>query len=129
MLVTKYSVLTKVHLIISILVVVPVAIVYGFNLEVFLDLNHNTIDEKNFSKSIMYLYLGFSTLWVLGIFKAKYFKVALITNMVFMLSLALGRCFSIIIDGLPSQVYCLGAFGELILACYGLWVLKQASLK
>ncbi|WP_111683243.1 DUF4345 domain-containing protein [Winogradskyella tangerina] len=123
------AVITKIHLVISICVVIPAAIIYGFDFGDFLNLNFNTIDEQNFSKAVMCLYIGFSILWILGILKSAYLKSALISNMVFMLALSFGRILSIIIDGLPSEAYIYGTFGELVLGSYGVWLLNSKYLK
>lgn len=124
---TKRDFINKIHLIISILIVVPVAFVYGFNPDSQFNIHLNTIDEHNFFKAIMGLYIGFSALWVLGIFKANYLKIALITNLVFMLGLGFGRLLSIAIDGEPTFGYLFGTFAELFLGFYGLWVLKTSN--
>ena len=115
----------RIHLIISIAVVIPAAIIYGFFPESVLDITPNTIDESNFHKAIMGLYLGFSIIWLLGILKEGYLKIALISNIIFMLGLGFGRVLSIFLDGMPSIVYSLGTIGELALGIYGLYVYKQ----
>lgn len=120
----KNQIITKIHLIISVLIVVPAAFVYGFNPSLAFDIHLNTIDEHNAFMAIMGLYLGCSFLWILGIFKSNYYKTALLTNLVFMLGLGFGRLLSWFIDGTPSFGYQLGTFGELILGFYGLWVFK-----
>ena len=125
MLIKKQDFINKIHLIISVLIVVPVSIVYGFMPDSQFDIHLNTIDEHNFFKAIMGLYLGFSALWILGIFKEDYLKLAIITNMIFMLGLGSGRVLSIFIDGIPSSGYVFGTVAELFLGCYGLWVLKK----
>ena len=124
MLKTKQQIITKIHLIISVLIVVPVAFVYGFNPSSEFDIHLNTIDEHNFFKAIMGLYLGFSSLWILGVFKASYLKLALITNIIFMLGLGFGRVLSWIIDGTPTFGYQFGTFAELFLGFYGVWAMK-----
>ena len=124
MLKTKQGIITKIHLIISVLIVVPVAFVYGFNPSSQFDIHLNTIDEHNFFKAIMGLYISFSTLWILGVYKTSYLKLALITNMVFMLGLGFGRLLSFSLDGTPTFGYIFGTFAELLLGFYGLWVLK-----
>ena len=116
---------TKVHLIISVFVVVPVAFFYGINPVSLLDVDVNTIDEHNLFKAIMGLYLGFSALWVLGIFKSNYLKAALISNLIFMFGLGFGRVIGALIDGIPSFGYFFGTIAELVLGFYGLWVLKN----
>ncbi len=127
MLKSKQNVITKIHLIISVLIVVPVSFVYGFNPSSEFDINLNTIDEHNFFKAIMGLYLGFSILWILGIFKANYLKLALVTNLIFMLGLGFGRVLSLFLDGIPTFGYQFGTLAELFLGFYGLWVLKYQS--
>ncbi|WP_299114954.1 DUF4345 domain-containing protein [uncultured Winogradskyella sp.] len=115
--------ISKIHLVISVLVVAPVAFIYGFNPSSKFDIHPETIDEINQFKAIMGLYLGFALIWVLGVFKKKYLKVALVTNTVFMLSLGVGRITSWFIDGTPTFEYRFGVFAELFLGFYGLWVL------
>ena len=124
---TKQDIITKIHLIISVLIVIPVAFVYGFNPSSEFNIHLNTVDEYNQFKAIMGLYLGFSILWLLGIFKTNYLKLALITNMIFMLGLGFGRLLSWFIDGTPTFGYKFGVFAELILGLYGLWVLKLSD--
>ena len=125
MLPSKPQIVCKIHLVVSVLVVFPVAIVYGFFPDIEFELYPKTMDEHNFYKAIMGLYIGFSMVWVLGILKDNYLKIALITNIVFMLGLAFGRAVSMVYDGMPTQGYITGAFLELFLGCYGIWVLKS----
>tara|TARA_R110001592_G_scaffold169759_1_gene406434 strand:+ start:465 stop:848 length:384 start_codon:yes stop_codon:yes gene_type:complete len=122
---TKQDFIQKIHLVISILIVVPVSFVYGFNPSSEFDIQLQTIDEHNFFKAIMGLYLGFSILWIMGIFKHPYLKIALITNMIFMLGLGFGRVLSFFMDGNPTFGYLFGTFAELFLGFYGIWVLKN----
>ena len=109
----------------DVFIVVPVAFFYGINPANLIDVDVNTIDEHNLFKAIMGLYLGFSILWGIGVFKQEYFKPALISNVIFMLGLGFGRVVSILIDGMPSTGYFLGTLGELFLGFYGIWVLKN----
>lgn len=125
MLKTKQDIINKIHLIISVCIVVPVAFVYGFKPELSFDMFLETVDEQNFHKAIMGLYLGFSALWILGVFKSSYLKTALITNMIFMLGLGFGRVISIVSDGIPTFGYVFGTVAELFLGIYGFWVLKN----
>ncbi|GAB4153628.1 MAG: hypothetical protein Tsb0033_00440 [Winogradskyella sp.] len=121
----KRHFIIKAHLVISVIVVVPVAFIYGFDLIDFVNLNPLTLDEKNFYKAVMGMYLTFSLLWIWGIFKSQFLETALISNMVFMLGLGVGRSISIVLDGLPSIGYLLGTVGELVLGLYGLWLLNS----
>lgn len=122
---TKHDFITKIHLIISVIIVVFIAFVYGFNPSYEFDIHLNTVDEHNQFKAIMGLYLGFSILWILGIIKAHYLKLALVTNIIFMLGLGSGRILSWFVDGTPTLGYKFGTIAELFLGFYGLWVLKS----
>jgi hypothetical protein len=124
---SKQDFTNKIHLLISVLIVVPVSIIYGFQPDLKFDIQINTIDEHNFFKAIMGLYLGFSALWILGIFKNSYLKIALITNMIFMFGLGSGRILSIILDGTPTFSYVFGTFAEIFLGLYSLWVLTNKN--
>ncbi len=126
--ITKQDIITKIHLIISVLIVVPVAFVYGFEPSSEFDIHLNTVDEYNFFKAIMGLYLGFSILWILGVFRSNYLRLALVTNLIFMLGLGFGRLLSLFLDGMPTFGYQFGTFAELFLGFYGLWVLKNYRL-
>lgn len=121
----KEHIYLKIHLAISVCIVVPAAIVYGFFPDTLLELFPKTIDEYNFNKAIMGLYLAFASVWILGILRTRYLKAALLSNMVFMLGLGFGRVLSIIVDGMPSNLYLIGTLGEIFLGFYGFWVLKR----
>lgn len=125
----RTSIIARIHLIISVIVVVPVAFIYGFNPSSQFNIFLGTIDEHNFFKAIMCLYIGFAILWTLGIFNKNHLKTALISNLIFMFSLASGRLLSIVTDGVPTQPYVLGTIGEIILGFYGLWVLNSRYIK
>ncbi len=127
--VSNEQIITKIHLIISVFIVIPVSFVYGFEPSSEFDIHLNTIDERNFFKAIMGLYLGFSVLWILGIFKANYLRLALVTNLIFMLGLGFGRLLSLCLDGTPTFGYQFGTCAELFLGFYGLWVLNSKYFK
>ena len=90
---TKQDFIKKIHLLISICIVVPVAFFYGFNPDFQFDIQLQTIDEHNFFKAIMGIYLGFSFLWLLGLFKRNYLRMALVTNIIFMIGLGTWQSF------------------------------------
>lgn len=123
----KQDFINKIHLIISVCIVVPVSFVYGFIPNSQFDISPETIDEHNFLKAIMGLYLGFSILWLLGVFKENCLKTALISNSIFMLGLGFGRLISLFFDGAPTFAYQFGTFAELFLGFYGVWVMSNKS--
>ena len=124
---TKQDFIKKIHLLISVCVVVPVALLYGFYPGLQFDIQPQTIDEHNFFKAIMGIYLGFSFLWLLGVFKQHYLRMAIVTNIIFMTGLSCGRILSFFLDGSPTFGYQLGTFAELFLGCYGIWVLTNKN--
>lgn len=119
----RKQIITKIHLLISIIVVVPAAIIYGFYPNLFLEIEVSSVDLANLLKAVMGIYFAFALLWLLGLLRKDLFKIALFSNMVFMLGLGTGRCFSIVIDGMPSFAFIIGIAGELTLGFYGLWVI------
>jgi Domain of unknown function (DUF4345) len=66
-------------------------------------------------------------LWCLALAQKHYWKAATISNILFMLGLALGRLISFAVDGIPSSLLFLGCFGELIIAFYGYYLLKKTN--
>ena len=117
------------HLIISIIFIVPIAFVYGLYPKIILsklfDIHVDTINLTNIFRALMGLYLGMSTIWILGIVKPKLWITATLTNIVFMGSLAAGRLFSLALDGLPSIYFLVGFLLELLLAFWGIRNLKK----
>lgn len=68
----------------------------------------------------MGLYLGMAVLCVVGIFKSRQWRTATISNVFFMIGLALGRIISLVIDGIPSIYFLAGLVLELLLALWGI---------
>ncbi|CAM1353464.1 DUF4345 domain-containing protein [Tenacibaculum halocynthiae] len=115
------------HLVISLLIVVPTAIIYGTPsiLSTNLNIEVSTIDLSNLLKAIMCLYIGISCIWLVGIIKEKYWKSATQLNILFMLTLATGRILSIIMDGIPTNGYVFGVIAELIIGLFSVYQLKK----
>lgn len=115
------------HLIISVLIVVPIAFVYGF-LPNFIsqslfDVEIATLDLANIFKAIMGFYLASASLWILGILNLKYWEIATFSNIIFMFGLSIGRMISLISDGIPSTIFLYGTLAEMILAIFGIYQL------
>lgn len=119
------------HLLASISVVVPTAIIYGSPsiLPNHLDIQVNTVDLSNMLKAIMCLYLGVSLVWGLGIWKTRYLKPATELNILFMLTLATGRALSMVMDGMPTGGYIFGILAELVLGLFAIYQLKRYKLE
>ena len=119
--------LKNLHLIVSLLIVVPTAIIYGSPsiLPEHLDIQVNTNDLSNMLKAIMCLYLGISLVWTLGVWKTEYWKIATQLNILFMLSLAIGRALSMFMDGYPTGGYIFGIIAEFAIGLYSIYQLKK----
>jgi len=117
-------IIDKASLLVSCFIVIPVSFVYGFFPFEYFEIYPDTVDDSNLLKAVMGLYLAFSALWILGLFKAKYFKAALTSNVFFMLGLSFGRVLSMTLDGIPSILFIFGCLGELLLGGYSLWLLR-----
>lgn len=120
-------ILKNLHLITSLVIVIPTAIIYGSPsiLSDKLDIQVETIDLSNMLKAIMCLYIGVSVVWILGILKDKYWKIATQLNILFMLTLATGRILSMIFDGMPTGGYVFGVLAELTLGAFSTYQLHR----
>lgn len=119
--------LQNLHLIISSSIVLIMAFIYGFVPDLLFDIHIKSTDEANVFKAIMGLYLGFGIFWVFGIFKPQFWQEATICNGIFMLGLGFGRIISFGLNGWPSTLFVLGAFGELVLGFYSLYQLNATQ--
>jgi len=122
-------ILKNLHLIISLLIVIPAALIYGIdptkNLPLLFDFSVNSVDLKNIFRAIMTLYLAISAVWILGILKPKFWGIATIVNIIFMGGLGLGRLISLLLDGMPSALFFYGMMGEFVLAVFGIIQLQM----
>ncbi|NNK18224.1 MAG: DUF4345 domain-containing protein, partial [Maribacter sp.] len=125
----KFLNFKNLHLILSILIVIPVAFAYGLFPEQVLptlfDFTVETVDLKNVFRAIMCLYLVIAFVWILGLVRPEYWSTATITNIAFMAGLGIGRVLSLFWDGLPSTPFLVGIFGELTLAVLGFYQLRK----
>ena len=115
------------HLLISAAIVIPTGIIYGSPsiLPEHLDIQVQTVDLSNMLKAIMCLYLGIGLVWLLGIWKPEYWKNATKLNILFMLTLAVGRAISMVTDGFPTGGYIFGIIAELVIGLFSIYQLKK----
>ncbi len=115
------------HLIISVIILTPIAFAYGIapNVLNIFTFSIEATDLKNIFRATMTLYLAMIALWVIGVFNPRFWETATITNVLFMSGLCIGRILSFIIDGLPSLMYLTGTLAELLLALWGISNLKR----
>ena len=112
------------HLTISAIILTSVSLAYGLSprniLPGFFDFKVETIDLTHTFRATMGLYLGMAGLCVVGVFKPGQWRTATISNVFFMIGLALGRTISLVIDGIPSIYFLVGLVLELLLALWGI---------
>lgn len=118
------------HLGLSAIVVILAAVVYGVSpsniLPWFFDFSTDNLELKNILRAIMGLYLGFALYWIIGIKKAKYWRSATLSNIIFMGGLAFGRAISTMLDGISPQ-FTIGMVLELIMMIWGLYNYKRLN--
>ena len=117
------------HLSISALLIIIIALAYGLSPENILPklfaFQVYSTDLKQVFRAIMGLYLSMACLWITGISKPAYWKTATISNICFMGGLAFGRVVSLVFDGLPNTYFLMGMMLEIILGLWGIKNLKQ----
>jgi len=100
-----YRFFKHIHLIISLLIVIPTAIIYGSPsiLPKHLNIKVHTIDLANMLKAV----------------------IATQLNILFMITLAIGRVLSMFSDGLPTSGYIFGVIAEFSIALLSIYQLKR----
>lgn len=125
----KHPALKKLHLAVSVLVIVPIALAYGLCPKVILpllfDFKVEAVNLANIFRAMMGLYLGMSAIWVMGVLRSGFWVTATITNIAFMGGLALGRLVSLVLDGVPGICFLVGFVLELMFAIWGIRNLKK----
>ena len=121
------------HLMISIIIVVPIALAYGIFPEKLLpmlfDFEIVTTDTHNIFRAIMGLYLAMIIVWIAGILKPRLWETATIVNIFFMGGLAAGRLVSFVAEGIPSLSLVIGFGIEILLAVWGYYNWKKYLIK
>lgn len=117
------------HLVLSVIIIVPVALTYGLLpggfFENIFHFKFETIELSGIFRAVMGLYIAMAIFWSIGIFKPKFWMAATLSNVLFMAGLALGRSVSILLDGIPSPVFLVGLLGEILLAAWGIFNLRK----
>ncbi len=125
----KWLVAKNLHLITSVVIIMPVALAYGalpnIVLPELLNFSVTATDLANVFRAMMGLYMAMAAVWVTGIFIPKYWLAGTIANIVFMGGLAIGRIISLIIDGIPSFYLTGGLIIELALVAWGILNVKK----
>ena len=128
------SIQQNVHLLLSSVIVITAALVYGLSpstvLPKLFDFQVQTPDLSNVFRAIMGLYLAFAFFWLMGIMRPSLWKAATLSQFLFMGGLAAGRIISLYEDGFGSLLFSVGTLGEVLLCLFGVFqYLKYRSFK
>jgi hypothetical protein len=119
----------KAYLLFVAIVLVPVALSYGIDpaavLPKFLNITVDGTDQTQIFRAMMCLYLGMSVFCAIAAFKPAWRRVAVIWAIFFVLSLALGRVLSLVVDGAPSRLLDVYLAVEIFGGLLGLGVLAR----
>jgi len=119
------SIQQNVHLLLSSVIVIAAALVYGLSpstvLPQLFDFQVQTPDLSNVFRAIMGLYLAFALFWIVGMLTPNLWKAATLSQILFMGGLAVGRIISLAVDGWGSILFSLGTLGEIILCLFAVF--------
>jgi Domain of unknown function (DUF4345) len=87
-------------------------------------LSFDNIDQVHMLRGVMGLYLGMVAFWFVSASRPEYARAAVLSAVFFMSGLALGRIFSMVVDGLPSAFLVGATFVEIAAAAWGVVVLR-----
>jgi hypothetical protein len=118
------------YLIFSAAGLLPISLSYGVApnliLPNLLDINPLDGNLVHVFRAIMGLYLATIVLWLLGAIRGgPLMRTALISEIVFMSGLAVGRLLGILLDGWPSPMLIAYAVAELVFAAWGVVCLRR----
>jgi hypothetical protein len=119
----------KLYLLFVAIVLVPVALSYGIDpaavLPKFLNITVEGTDQTQIFRAMMCLYLGMAAFCAIAAFNPAWRRVAVIWAIFFVLSLALGRVLSLVVDGAPSRLLDICLAVEIFGGLLGLAVLAR----
>ncbi len=124
------SLSTKLLLLLCSTGLVPIALGYGLVPEISMpllyDVDASSISLKNILRAIMMLYLFLAGLWFYTLtLNHSLEKTSLISIVLFMISLAIGRVINILVDGIPSILLIIYLVLELFFGIWAIIALKQ----
>ncbi|NME71656.1 DUF4345 domain-containing protein [Flammeovirga aprica] len=110
-----------------------IALMYGIQPQwfasMFLENSSITTDASHVLRAVSGLYLSLILFFVYGIFNSKYTDTAIIVTAIFCLGLALGRTFSIVLDGVPSPILVVYVLMEYAILPVAYLLLKKSNIE
>jgi hypothetical protein len=110
---------------------VPIALTYGIvptkTLPYLFDFTVIDRDLIHIFRSVMGLYLACAIFWIVGAIVPRLTRIAILFEVLFMGGLAAGRFLGLLIDGLPSIMLIVYLIAEIVLAAFGIALLRKPS--
>ena len=121
----------QIFLIVTALGLFPIALSYGLmpqkTLYSLFDISVSEPNGTHIFRAVMGLYIAQIAFWLIGAFKANLRQAALYSLTIFMLGLAGGRVFSLIIDGIPHWLLVAYLVLEVLFGLLGVILLKKTE--
>jgi len=89
-----------------------------------LTVSFDRTDQVHIFRAIMGLYLGMVGFWYFSASRPEYSRAAVLSAVLFMLGLALGRIISMVVDGMPSPFLTAATFVEIGAGIWGMMILR-----
>ncbi len=109
----------------------PIALAYGavpsVSVPMLYGVEAGDVSWTHIFRAVMGLYLAMAAFWLIGAVRDNLTLPALYSLTVFMLGLAAGRAFSLLVDGMPSILLVLYLVLEIVLGVIGLILVRGYS--
>jgi hypothetical protein len=119
----------QIYLLASAGVIAAVALAYGLapaaSMPYLFGIPVPTPNGTHVFRAMAGLYLATAALWVAGAVRPSLWRTAVVSEVVFMLGLAMGRIVSIAVDGVPHWLFVAGAIVEVVLGLVGILLLRR----
>lgn len=116
------------HLVLSTGAIFIVGATYGLYpntfLPLFFDFNVETTDLNHVFRAMSGSYFALGLYWTYGLYFQNHWRAATYSSVFFMGGLAIGRLWSIAVDGIPSTAFTVGTILEIIFVIWGCYNLK-----
>ncbi len=110
---------------------VPIALSYGLVPDVSMgylfNIDASSVNMSHIFRAMMGLYLALAQFWLMGAMKKSLQRPALYSLIVFMLGLATGRVYSLLIDGIPHWLLVVYLFLELGFGFVGITLVRKTD--
>lgn len=95
--------------------------------QTFLDMPEIDGNFAHVLRAVMGIYLAFGGFWLYAAFNSEHQNTALLTGIILVAGLIIGRVISMLVDGRPSAIFVFYLAIELVLLPVAYWFYKQPS--